>query len=126
MMMNNIKLVTKFGEDRTKFRDRQTDKPKILVNNKTSTGADISMNDKKLEEVTCFRNFGENLYKDGASASETEQDKSPGITPCRRMENLIDNNYVAEDFCITSKGNDDDDDDDDDDDNDDDDDDDVY
>ncbi|KAH3735611.1 hypothetical protein DPMN_042146 [Dreissena polymorpha] len=45
-------------------REVSTEKPKIMVNSTTNTSAVITMNSKKLEEVTSFKYFGKTLSKD--------------------------------------------------------------
>ncbi|KAH3870104.1 hypothetical protein DPMN_033285 [Dreissena polymorpha] len=47
-----------------------TEESKIMVNSKTNTSTDITMNDEKLEEVTSFKCLEVTLSKDGTCTAE--------------------------------------------------------
>ena len=65
-----------------------TDKSKIMVN----TSANITMNSKKLVEVTSFKYLGATLSKDGTSTTEVNKnchgDRSHGQT-----EQVVDKQF---------------------------------
>ncbi|KAH3847677.1 hypothetical protein DPMN_090008 [Dreissena polymorpha] len=45
-------------------------KSQAMMNSNTNTSADITMNNEKLEEVTCFKILGLTLSKDGTRSTE--------------------------------------------------------
>ncbi|XP_052232178.1 uncharacterized protein LOC127845354 [Dreissena polymorpha] len=72
-----------------------TEKSKILANSTTNTSADITMNGKKLEEVTSFKYMGATISKDGTSTAEVRIRIAMATEAIARLSRLWTCSYIS-------------------------------